>query len=179
MLGAPRWKLLAGSNLLLLLGGIPRTPIPALEESITAQILFTCCHYSNNKFKQCLHQFSSTIYDILTDLFIITSPVLGTQGALCLSNERVNRLKVISKGRARHEYSVFTGASDKLRTWRSGSGLRENFLSAGGHSNPNRVSCRAGAGVTKKKKKPGDFACAVLLSRIPLQVKGSREVNKY
>ena len=32
---------------------------------------------------------------------------------------------------------------------------------------------------SKKKKKPGDFAWAVLLSRIPLQVKGSREVNTY
>ena len=41
VLGATWWKLLAGSNLILLLqGGILWTPIPALEESITAQILF-------------------------------------------------------------------------------------------------------------------------------------------
>ena len=55
------------------------------------------------------------------------------------------------------------------------------FSKCWGHSNPNRVSCRGRGGewVAKKKKKPGDFAWAVLLSRIPLQVKGSREVNTY
>lgn len=55
------------------------------------------------------------------------------------------------------------------------------FSKCWGHSNPNRVSCRGQGGewVAKKKKKPGDFAWAVLLSRIPLQVKGSREVNTY
>ena len=91
-------------------------------------------------------------------------------------SEQIKRSFISSKGRARHEYSVFTGASDKLEHLEKWIWAKGKFSKHWGHSNPNRVSWVGG---WQKKKKPGDFACAVLLSRIPLQVKGSREVNKY
>lgn len=99
-------------------------------------------------------------------------------GALCLSNERVNRLKEASfPQRAGPDMNIQFSQEHQISwsTWKSGSELRENFLSTGAIQTPTGSV----GGVGGKKKKPGDFACAVLLSRIPLQVKGSREVNKY
>lgn len=99
-------------------------------------------------------------------------------GALCLSNERVNRLKEASfPQRAGPDMNIQFSQEHQIswRTWKNGSELREKFLSAGAIQTPTGSV----GGVGGKKKKPGDFACAVLLSRIPLQVKGSREVNKY
>ena len=102
-------------------------------------------------------------------------------GALCLSNERVNRLKEASfPQRAGPDMNIQFSQEHQISwsTWKSGSELRENFLSTGAIQTPTG-SVGGGGGWVAKKKKPGDFACAVLLSRIPLQVKGSREVNKY
>lgn len=68
------------------------------------------------KVKQSLCQFSSTVYDILTHLFIITPHCLAHGGCSVFveqMNEWIERSYVSSEGRARYEYSVFTGASSK------------------------------------------------------------------
>ena len=80
-------------------------------------------------------------------------------------SEQIKRSFISSKGRARHEYSVFTGASDKLEDLEKWIWAKGKFSKRWGHSNPNRVSCGgAGRGVGSKKKKsleilPGLFCC--------------------
>ena len=79
-------------------------------------------------------------------------------GALCLSNERVNRLKEASfPQRAGPDMNIQFSQEHQIswRTWRSGSGLRENFLSAGAIQTPTgSVAGRgAGFGVRRNERK--------------------------
>ena len=64
-------------------------------------------------------------------------------------SEQIKRSFISSKGRARHEYSVFTGASDKLEHLEKWIWAKGKFSKHWGHSNPNRVSW--GDGWQKKK----------------------------
>lgn len=57
-------------------------------------------------------------------------------------SEQIKRSFISSKGRARHEYSVFTRASDKLEDLEKWIWAKGNFSKCWGHSNPNRVSWR-------------------------------------
>lgn len=81
-------------------------------------------------------------------------------------SKQIKRSFISSKGRARHDYSVFTGASDMLEDLEKWIWAKGKFSKCWGHSNPNRVSCRGQGGewVAKKKKKsleilPGLFCC--------------------
>lgn len=70
-------------------------------------------------------------------------------GALCLLNERVNRLKEASfPQRAGPDMNIQFSQEHQIswRTWRSGSGLRENFLSAGAIQIPTGSVAGGGAG---------------------------------
>lgn len=77
-------------------------------------------------------------------------------------NERVNRLKEASfPQRAGPDMNIQFSQEHQIcwRTWRSGSGLRENFLSAGAIQTPTGsvAGGRAGSGWQKKKKKAWRF----------------------
>lgn len=74
-------------------------------------------------------------------------------------SKQIKRSFISSKGRARHEYSVFTGASDMLEDLEKWIWAKGKFSKCWGHSNPNRVSCRGQGGewVAKKKKKAWRF----------------------
>ena len=78
-------------------------------------------------------------------------------------SKQIKRSFISSKGRARHEYSVFTGASDMLEDLEKWIWAKGKFSKRWGHSNPNRVSCGGrGGGCSGADYKAGSSVISLL-----------------